>query len=190
MDDLAPALPRRGTRSGRAFARRLLAMAGWRFEGSLPNVPRAVIAVVPHTSNWDLVVGATGMFALGVRVSFLAKKTLFWWPLSSLLRWLGALEVDRSRSQGVVTQMTTAFRTREQLLLAVAPEGTRGPVERWRTGFYHIARSAGVPIVPIFLDYRTRVIGIGAPLAPTGRLEEDLLALREFIAGATGLRDS
>jgi 1-acyl-sn-glycerol-3-phosphate acyltransferase len=171
------------------LCRRLFALCGWRFEGHLPNVARAVVIVVPHTSNWDLVIGAIAMFALGLRVTFMGKHTLFWWPLGAVLRWLGGFPVDRSAASGVVDQIIDHFGREEQLFLVVAPEGTRGRVERWKSGFYRVAAGAQVPIAPVTIDYRVREIRFGPPIDPSGDMTSDLRRLRQFFADSTGKRD-
>ena len=111
---------------------------------------------------------------------WLAKHTLFRPPLGGLLRTLGGLPVDRRSPGGVVRQVTTMLAEREQLIIGITPEGTRSRVERWKTGFYRIALSADVPIVPAYFDYARRVIGFGPPFHPTGNLESDLARLQRF----------
>jgi 1-acyl-sn-glycerol-3-phosphate acyltransferase len=186
---LGDAVPQRGNSISRVACRWLFRLLGWRFEGNLPDVPKAVIIVVPHTSNWDFVIGVVAMFALGVRVSFLAKHTLFWFPLGVVMQWLGGVRVDRSSASGVVEQITGEFSRSRQLVLVVAPEGTRGQVRRWKTGFYRIAKAAGVSIVPASFDYARRIVRFGAPLAPTGDFESDQNRLEEFFVEVTGRRD-
>jgi 1-acyl-sn-glycerol-3-phosphate acyltransferase len=147
---------------------------GWGFEGQFPDVPRLVIAVAPHTSNWDFVHGAAAMFALDLRLSFIGKHTLFVWPFSAFLRWMGGIPVDRSAPHGVVGEAVASFRGQPARILVIAPEGTRRKVERLKTGFLHIARGAGVPVLLVGLDYATRTVRIG-PLFEVG---EDIEAER------------
>lgn len=144
-----------------------------------------VLIVAPHTSAWDLVVGLAAKLALRLDVHYLAKHTLFRWPLGGLLRDTGAIPVDRSSHHGVVEQMRREFASREHLLLALAPEGTRHRVEEWKSGFYHIAEEAEVPIVPVALDYGRRRISIGSPLEPSGDREKDVRTLQAFYTGVT-----
>lgn len=179
-------LPRRGNRLMRTLAGWLLRAWGWRFEGDLPNVSKAVAIVVPHTSNWDFVVGVLGVFAAGVRVSWLGKHTIFRPPWGGLMRWLGGIPIDRRSSAGVVEQIVELFDSSDALLLGLSPEGTRRQVDRWRTGFYHIAHGAGCGIVPIAFDYASRTIRFGTALMPTGDLEGDLAELRRFFVGVQG----
>jgi 1-acyl-sn-glycerol-3-phosphate acyltransferase len=173
-DDLG--YPRRGSPFSRALAHRLLGLFGWRVQGSLPDRPRFVLIVAPHTSNWDFVVSVMAMFATGLRASWLGKHTIFRFPLGPVLRWLGGEPIDRSAPQGTVGAAIAHFRTRPQWVLALSPEGTRRPVGQWKTGFHRIAAGAGVPIVPVSLDYGSRVVGIGAPVSP-GRDEAESVTL-------------
>lgn len=163
-----------------------MTIAGWRIEGAFPDLPQFVIVVAPHTSNWDFLVGMRVVFALGLRASFLGKHTLFRWPLSAWLRYMGGIPVDRAASHGVVDQVTAVFRARPDFLLAVAPSGTRRLGAAWKMGFYHIALSAGVPLVPVAFDYAGRAVRIGAPQALSGELARDLEPLRSFFTGVQG----
>lgn len=186
---LGEALPRRGNWLLRALARGALRGWGWRFEDGLPNVAKAVAIVAPHTSNWDFVLGLLALFAVGVRVSWLGKHTLFRVPFKGLLRWLGGIPIDRRSASGVVEQIVRRFNDSEALLLGLSPEGTRKPVARWHTGFWHIAAGAGCPIVPIAFDWGPRVIRFGQPLRPSGDVDADLALLQHFFAGAKGKRE-
>lgn len=163
---------------------------GWRFDGDLPNVSKAVAIVVPHTSNWDFVVGLLGLFAVGVRVSWLGKHTIFKPPWGGLMRWLGGIPIDRRSSAGAVEQIVGLLDSSDALLIGLSPEGTRKRVDRWRTGFYHIAHGAGCPIVPIAFDYRSRTIRFGEPLVPSGDMGADVAVLQNFFAGVVGKKDS
>ena len=144
--------------------------------------------VAPHTSNWDFVIGVVAMFALGVRVSWLGKHTVFRRPFGGIMRWLGGIAVDRSAAGGVVETTVARLRHDRQLLLGLSPEGTRRPVERWRTGFHAIAVAAGVPIIPVSLEYRPRRIRIGSLLNPSGDLERDMADLADFFADCSPRR--
>ncbi len=188
MLKLGDAVPRRGNWFSATVGRALLRLKGWRFEGVVPNVPKAVVIVVPHTSNWDFVVGIAALFAMGLRASFLGKHTLFRWPLGPLMRWLGGVPVDRRTARGVVDETVNLFASTDQLILGVSPEGTRSSVDRWKTGFYYVASKARVPIVPVAFDYPGRVIRFGERLDPTGDIKADLGVLEEFFSGIEGRR--
>ena len=160
-----------------ALGRALLRLLGWRVEGEAPDLPKFVIAVAPHTSNWDFVVGAAAMFALDLDLSFLGKHTLFRGPLAPAMRWMGGIPVDRSSAHGVVGDAIAAFAQSERRLLAIAPQGTRKPVPHFKSGFLHIARGAGVPVMLAALDYGNRVVRLG----PTVEVGQDIEAERERI---------
>jgi len=161
---------------------------GWRFEGAIPDVGKGILIVAPHTSNWDFPLGVAAMFALGLRAVFLGKHTLFGKTLGPMMRWLGGVPVDRNAASGVVGETVRLFASREQMILALSPEGTRSSVKRWKTGFYRIAEEAGVPIIPISFDYSTRRISIGDCFMPTGEMADDLRILGRFFEGVEGRR--
>lgn len=179
---IGPSVPRRGNALSLALGRAALACLRWRVEGEIPDVSKVVAIVAPHTSNWDFVVGLAAMLALGLRVEWLGKGTLFRPPFGALLRWLGGIPVDRSAADGVVDAAVDRFREKPTLFLGLAPEGTRKKVERWKSGFHRIARRAGVPILLVSLDYRLRVLGLGPLFTPTEDFEADLAALRSRFA--------
>ncbi len=160
-----------------------MSLSGWRFDGAMPNEPKFVISVAPHTSNWDFCVGIAAVFALRLRVSFLGKDTLFKGPLGLFMRWLGGIPVDRSVSRDRVAESVHAFKSNGQLVLAVAPEGTRKRVAEWKSGFYYVAHGAGVPIVPVAFDYGSRAVRIGAPIITSGDREADIATLKSFYRG-------
>jgi len=161
---------------------------GFRVEGSPPNLPKFVIIAAPHTSNWDFPLAMAAKLALAIDAMWLGKDSLFRFPLSVVLRALGGVPVDRSASNDVVQQVTAEFAKRERMVLALAPEGTRKRVERWRTGFYHIAHAAGVPIVPVALDWRAHVIRTLPPFVTTGDVDTDIASLRQLFGGMKGRR--
>jgi len=189
VPELGESTPRRGNVISAALGRWFLAGLGWSFEGEIPDVSRAVIIVAPHTSNMDFFIGVAAMFALGIRVEYLGKHTLFFWPLGVVMRWLGGIPVDRRVAAGVVDETVRLFASRERMILALAPEGTRKSVGRWKTGFYFVAREARVPIVPVALDYRRRAVRLGSGFDPTGDLEHDLQLLEAFFIDVEGRRD-
>jgi 1-acyl-sn-glycerol-3-phosphate acyltransferase len=149
-------------------------LSGWRIVGALPALPKFIIVVAPHTSNWDFVVGVMAMFALDLRIHWFGKDTLFRPPLGALFLRLGGRPINRGTHEGVVAEMASIVRAEPKFLLAVTPEGTRKRVTQWRTGFYRIAEAAGVPIVAVWFDWSRKEIGIAPPFAPTGDLPGDL----------------
>jgi 1-acyl-sn-glycerol-3-phosphate acyltransferase len=171
---------RRGNFFTKAVASFFLLLTGWRFEGRLPNLRQFVLIVAPHTSNWDFPTGVMAMFALGIRGTFLGKDTLFKPPFGFIFYWLGGVPVDRFSKNNVVEQTLEYFRTREQMILAISPEGTRKRIEKWRTGFYWVAVGAKVPIVPVAFDFPRKRIVIHEPQVMTGDAERDIAHLRSF----------
>lgn len=165
----------------------VLRWRGWRLEGALPPGRQFVMIAAPHTSNWDLPVMLAVAFAFGIELSWMGKHTLFWGPFGIFFRWLGGIPIDRRAAHDVVAQSVALFQQRERLILAVAPEGTRKKVRYWKTGFYHIASGAGVPILLGFIDYRRKETGVGPTVRPTGDLAADLKVIQEFYEGITGL---
>lgn len=156
----------------------MLALLGWRIEGAIPNLAKAVVIAAPHSSNWDFVVGIALVFATGVRIGWIGKIELFRWPFGPVMRWLGGVPVDRRATQGFVEQIAETFRRHDRLFLAVAPAGTRRPGVPWKSGFYYMALRAKVPILPGFFDYSRKRLGFLPPFVPTGDVEADLDRLR------------
>ncbi len=177
---LGEKVPRRGNSATRFLGRLVLRRLGWRIEGDVPDVPRCVAIVAPHTSNWDFVIGIAALLALGLRGRWLGKHSVFRPPLRRLLRWAGGIPVDRGNPEGVAEQAVASLREVDPFFLALAPEGTRKRVERWKTGFYRIAHGAGVPIWPVSLDYRSRVFRLHPLFSPTGDFEADVARLRQL----------
>ena len=180
VPELPPSAPRTHSRFGRWFGNAVLALGGWRMTGEWPDLPRMVIVAAPHSSAWDAVWGLAAKLALGLHVEFMAKRELFWWPLGPVLRALGGVPTDRSGPRGVVGGVVERFRRQERLWLAIAPEGTRRRVEHWKSGFWHIAEGAGVPVTCVYFHYPERVIGVGPAIPTTGRPGPDMARIREF----------
>jgi 1-acyl-sn-glycerol-3-phosphate acyltransferase len=175
---LGPAIPRRDNPFTRALAVLVLRVMGWRFEGEVPDRAKVVLVVAPHTSNWDFVVGLAADLALDLRVRFLGKDTLFRPPLGWLMRWAGGIPVNRAAPEGILDEAARSFEDEAQLFLAIAPEGTRRRVERWKTGFWRIAREAGVPVWTVALDWSRRVVRLDSVFETSADLEADLRALK------------
>lgn len=150
------------------------------------DVTRAVLIASPHTSNWDLPHMLAFGFELGLRPAWLGKREMFRGPAGPFFRWLGGIPVDRSKRANLVEQAVALFERPGPLVLVVPPSGTRGRVEYWRSGFYHIARGAGVPIVCSFLDYGRGVGGIGPIVEPSGDIRADMETIRAFYGGILG----
>ncbi len=158
---------------------------GWRAVGSPPAHGRYVIIAAPHTSNWDFVYFLGLVEELGIDVSFMAKDSLFRWPMGGFMRDMGGIAVNRTGRHDMVGAMVAEFAHRDRFALTIAPEGTRSKVRGWRSGFYHIALGAGVPIVVGMMDYRTRTGGLGAEIMPTGDYRADIARIAEAYRDVT-----
>lgn len=162
MNDLSHIVPVNIPRTNRRvitwFSRHLLRLLGWRISGGLPNEKKLILAVAPHTSNWDFVIGVLVKLALDLKLNFLGKDAIFVWPFNLWLEALGGIAIDRKSAHGVVGQMVDKFGQQDALVLALAPEGTRSKVQQWKTGFLHIANKAKVPVLPIQIDYKSKQV--------------------------------
>ncbi len=170
------------------LARLGLWLSGWRVAGTPPEVRRFVVLAVPHTSNWDGVIAMLGIWWFGVPFRWLGKDSLFKGPAGPLIRWCGGIPIDRSDATGLVDTLAARFAGTDTLMLGMAPEGTRGLAEHWKSGFYRIARSAQVPILLAFIDYDTRQVGLGPTLSPTGDVAADMDRIRAFYAEVSARR--
>lgn len=173
-----------------ALCRLILKLIGWRVPAELPAADRYVLIGYPHTSNVDFFIAMLAKGALGLKFHFVAKHTLFWWPLSSILRALGGIPVDRRSSNGFIGQLVQRFEQAKEsskpLVVGMMPEGTRSYREFWRSGFYYLAGEAGVPLVAGYIDYKTKTLGWGPLTHLSGNPEQDLAQLNEFYADIQG----
>ncbi len=155
-------------------------ISGWGFEGALPDVPKVVVSVAPHTSNWDFVVGVMALWALDIQIKFIGKHTLFKGLFGRWMRSIGGIPVDRSASHGMVGEVVHSFGQTDRMVFALAPEGTRQLDKGFKSGFIHIAHGAGVPIVLAYFDFRKKVVGFGPMILPTGDSDADLSRVLDF----------
>lgn len=171
----------------RAVSRWILTLLGWRAEGELPT-RRCVLIGAPHTSNWDFPIALLVMWALEIPGRWVGKHTLFRPPFGGLMRRLGGIPLDRQRTENFVEQVVEWYDRADELVVVIAPEGTRSRTEFWRSGFYWIAHEAGVPIALGYLDYQRKVGGIGGSFVPTGDPRADMEKIRAFYEGKVGKR--
>lgn len=171
----------------RLAARIWLGVSGWTVEGGIPS-PRVVLIAAPHTTNWDFPHTLAAAWSLGMPIHWLGKDSLFRPPWGTILRWLGGIPVDRSASRGMVGQMADRFARADCLIVAVPPSGTRSNAGYWRSGFYWIARGAGVPLVCCYLDYPNKRANVGLSFVPTGDIRSDMDRIRDFYQGIEGKR--
>jgi len=185
---LPQSVPRRGNALSRLLGRAVLAAAGWRIEGEFPDAPKLLAIVAPHTSNWDFPLGLAAVYALGLRVRFLAKHTLFNPWIGWFMRWCGGTPVIREAPQGLVAQVAELMQREPAIFLAVTPAGTRRHGTQWRSGFYHMAYASGVPILPVAFDGGRRAIRFFPPFVPSGDYDADLPRLLALYEGVRGLK--
>ncbi|HEY2344718.1 MAG TPA: 1-acyl-sn-glycerol-3-phosphate acyltransferase [Xanthomonadaceae bacterium] len=173
-------MPRTGNAFSRWFGRTVLRLGGWTMEGDFPDERKLVILAAPHSSAWDAVWGLAAKVAMGIRIVVIGKQELFRGPLGWLLRRFGAVPVDRAKAHGVVDEVVGRFEQSDMMWFVLAPEGTRKRVERWKTGFWHVARDANVPVLCAYFHYPTKTIGIGPVMHMTGDLKADMRRVREY----------
>ena len=169
-------------------ARFALKFSRWKVHGSPPDLKHCIIVAAPHTSNWDFALMLILVFSLKLDLRWIGKDSLFPWPVGWLMRWFGGIPVNRSQASNVVKEMIAEFQENEKLLLLTTPEGTRSKVSKWRTGFYHIAVGANVPIQPIYIDGPGKKIGFEPIFIVSGDQENDLRKIKEIFRGRQGIR--
>lgn len=170
--EIPASIGRRGGGAIRWVGRTMHRLLGWRIEGALPDRRRIVAVVAPHSSNLDFLIAIGLVFSWNIRVRFIGKKEIFWFPLGVLLRWMGGIPVDRRASAGFIDQVVAEIERSDGILLGMAPEGTRRFGARWKTGFYRIAKRADAAILPVSLDWSRRVIS----LLPVAELTDNATA--------------
>jgi 1-acyl-sn-glycerol-3-phosphate acyltransferase len=166
----------------------VLRLFGWRKSGELPDIPKYVLVAAPHTSNWDFPCVLAYAFAYRIKVFWMGKNTIFRRPFGGFFKWLGGIPIDRTKANNVVEQSVELFNTVGKMIMVISPEGTRTKVRRWKTGFYHIAHGANVPIVLGFLDFRHKNGGFGPMIMPTGNIAADMEKIRAFYTIIVGKR--
>ncbi len=170
----------------RGFARLCLYLTGWELEGDRSIPDKCILIAAPHTSNWDLFYLLAIGWTIDIQLSWLGKHTLFPWPVGGLMKRLGGVPVQRDRREDLVKQVAEVFRRSERLVLVVPPEGTRGYAQHWKSGFYHMAKEAQVPIVMGYLDYRRKRGGFGPKWHPQGNLRDEMNDVRVFYSDKIG----
>lgn len=168
------------------LARAILRLFGWRVEGVRPEARQFVMIAAPHTSNWDFPLLLLYAAAFDIHMSWLGKHHLFKPPFGWFMRLVGGVPVHRHENRNLVEDMAATFNDFEDLAIVIPAEGTRRRSEYWKSGFYHVARTAGVPIVPSYLDYGQKRGGFGPTLNPTGEVAKDMDFFREFYAPMRG----
>lgn len=164
----------------------ILNLFGWRLDQHHPEEPKVVIIGAPHTSNWDFPLTMLAKWGLNYPFNWVGKHSMFFWPFAGLFRKLGGVPINRAQSEGFTDQIIEVYNKRERFALAIAPEGTRSYRPRWKTGFYRIAIGAKVPIALGYIDYKTKTLGIGMTLNPSGNIDKDFELIAAFYADKTG----
>lgn len=167
-------------------AKYTLNLFGWSLVADLPPVQKYLLIGAHHTSNWDFPIVLLMMAALGLRLRWIGKDSLFKGPQGFVMRWLGGIPVERGARKNFVGQIVDLYRERKEMVITISPEGTRSAVDHWKTGFYHIASGADIPIAMGFLCYSTKTCGVDGYFYPTGDMEADLNILRKFYQGKVG----
>ncbi|MEM7542785.1 MAG: 1-acyl-sn-glycerol-3-phosphate acyltransferase [Pseudomonadota bacterium] len=181
---LGNAVPQSGNLITRFVGRTGMHLCGWRIEGEFPNEPKFIIAVAPHTSNFDFVLTVMVIWGLGLRSSYLAKQSLFRFPLGMIMSHFGGIPVDRGAARGLVEQLTARFNNCEQLILGITPEGTRGKVTQWKKGFALIAQSANVPVLPAIIHASKKIVKFEPLITDVGDPDRTLANVQSLAATA------
>ncbi|MCQ2287777.1 MAG: 1-acyl-sn-glycerol-3-phosphate acyltransferase [Muribaculaceae bacterium] len=163
----------------------ILKKAGWKFAINIPPTPKCVIAIAPHTSNWDFILGELAIRSVGMKAGFLMKDTWFFFPLGYFMRAIGGIPVKQSKHTRVTDDVVEAFNTHDELVIGLTPEGTRSRNEKWRTGFMHIAREANVPLALAYIDYGTRTVCIDRFYELSGDIDNDMAGIKEYFSHFT-----
>lgn len=153
---------------------------------SIDTIKKCVIIAVPHTSWHDFYIGLLLRTVTSLKTSFLGKRELFFFPFSFILKYLGGVPVDRSKKGNKVDAIASLFKSKDEFRIALSPEGTRSKVSKWKTGFYHIAKKANVPIIMVTLDFENRINTISEPFYTTNNIEKDFIYMQDFFKNVKG----
>ena len=169
------------------IAKIFFALKGWKIQGGISaGIKKCVLIAAPHTSNWDFLYGSFAWKLFGLDVKYLAKKSLFKFPIGFFFRALGGIPVDRSKHENLVDAMVELVNSENEMIVLMTPEGTRKKVDKWKSGFYHLAIKANIPIVLGKMNYEKKVAIIGQSFIPSGNIQKDFETIREFYKDATG----
>lgn len=160
--------------------RTILFLHRWQIKGSVHNTSKFMFAIAPHTSYWDFISSIGTMLSMGLKSQWFIADVFCWWPIGYLMRWLGGLPIDRTTRHDIVSKMITKYKEEEELLLSIYPEGTTHKTEKWKTGFWHIAKGAGVPIQLVGLDYKKRATVFGPILELSENIESDIKIIQRY----------
>lgn len=164
----------------------LMRRLGWSMRGEWPDLKKMVVIAAPHTSIWDVIIGLLVIQGMGLKVVFMGKQEAFFWPVDAILKHFGGMPVDRSAPGGIIEQAAGIIRNSERLWFALAPEGTRKPVEKWKTGFWKIAKQAGVPVCCAYFHFPEKIIGVGPVFHLSDDMDADIARIRAWYAPYKG----
>ena len=170
-------------------ARLFLRIKGWKVTGETPQYKKYILIAAPHTSNWDFVFMLCVVLSRKMDARWMGKQQLFKPPFHGVMKWLGGIAIERSKTNNTVDSMVNAFQSTSSLTLLITPEGTRSKVKEWKTGFYRIATAAEIPIVLGFIDASTKTCGFGDTFNPSGDIDEDMLKIKANYKDKTGICD-
>lgn len=171
----------------RLVATLILRVLGWKINNVIPpGTKKCIIAVAPHTSYWDFVIGRLAYWKMGIKAKFLIKREAFKFPFNILLKNLGGIPVDRGKSNKMVDQIADMFKKSKELIVVITPEGTRKPVKHWKKGFYYIANKAQVPIALAYINWGKKEGGVGKIMDPNGNIDEQLAEMMDFYRTMVG----
>ena len=170
------------------LSRLILKLIGWKLDERVPETQRYVLIAYPHTSNWDFILGMLAKWGMGLPINWVAKHSMFWGPFKPMFIAMGGVPLNREKTTGFIQKNIELFAQREQFILGLMPEGTRSKTDHWKTGFYHIAHGANVPIALAYLDYKNKVIGIGEIIQSSGDIHADFANIKAFYQDKIGYR--
>ena len=183
---LGDAIPQRKHPIRTLIGRAVFELIGWNLEGNLPNKSKLVLVALPHSSNFDFVLGLSVIWGWGLKLNYMGKHTLFKFPHGLFFRAVGGIPVDRRSPQGLIEKMTNEFNSRSSLMLAITPEGTRNSDGTLRAGFARIAKAASAPVLPVIVNYKTKTLSVGKLITDLSDVESIIAAVKE--QGLTGQR--
>ncbi len=168
------------------ISKSILKLAGWQLDVVQPKEKKYVMIGAPHTTNWDFPLALLTFWTLRQKIHWVGKKEMFWGPLHYLFTSVGGIPVDRSKSTGFIEQIADRFDQADEMVLAISPEGSRSKTDHWKSGFYHIAVSAKVPICLAFVDFSSKTLGFTKVVYPTGDIDADMEVIADFYKDLKG----
>jgi len=170
------------------ISRLILKLIGWKLDERVPETQRYVMIGYPHTSNWDFILGMLAKWGMDLPINWVAKHSMFWGPFKPIFMAMGGVPLNREKTTGFIQKNIELFAQREHFILGLMPEGTRSKTDHWKTGFYHIAHGANVPIALAYMDYKNKVIGVGDVMLTSGDIHADFETIKEFYKDKIGYK--